>query len=399
MLKSAGITSMGGYIPAKEAPEKTRKELVEYLRKETLLYPEYIEEIEDTGHLPGSIETNYDGWESQPWFESWLKKLPPKKQDDPFQGRKERRRVPLDPVSVRESIHPHPMLSSDAETLAGALAIFNSGSDKNEIDLVLVHSLVPDLHVPMNASLVQYKLGLKNAAAYNIDTCCSSFISMMEIAMTYVRCGMKKKVLIIGSSLDSHIMDKSTYYSPITGDGIIAAIIAEVEDDCGYISSHAKSRGQRHKAIIFKKRCPELLITTSQGHTYEQEFVTFNDRTALKEIALNAPEDMTGVVVETLKKAGLSPTDIDFIVMHQPSAWITKVWCEAIGVPLNKSYETYANYGNLAVGSVAVNLIEAVEKGLIKEKDRVMAASSGVGANHIALLQKISPQLIKNNKL
>ena len=91
--------------------------------------------------MPGRIETNYDGWESRPWYES----LPPKKRKNPFQGARERRRVPMDPVSLKKSVHPHPMLSSDAETLAGALAIFNGGIDKEKIDLVLCSSLVPDL--------------------------------------------------------------------------------------------------------------------------------------------------------------------------------------------------------------------------------------------------------------
>lgn len=426
VLRSVGLIGMGGYVPAKKVPNDKCKQLVKFLRKETLLYPEYIDEIEESGHLPGTIETNYDGWESKPWYKSWLEHFPPKKKEKIdaiseeiekekdevrkkkleeeklkliFQKREERRRVPMDPVSMRESIQPHPMLSSDAETLAGALAIFNTGIDKDEIDLVLVHSLVPDFHVPMNASLVQHKLGIKNTAAFNIDTCCSSFVSMLEIAMTYVRCGLKKNVLVIGSSLDSIIMDKTTYYSVVPGDTAVAGIVSEVEDSYGYISSYARSEGDRHKAIIFKHRSPELLLTTSQGSHYEQEFVTFHDHTALKEIAKHAPEDMAIVVKKALQMAGLSAADIDFVVMHQPSHWATKAWCDVLGVPMDKNYETYEKYGNLAVASVAVNLLEAIELGKIKEGDRVMTASSGVGSNHIAVFQRISPLLIKNNRL
>ncbi len=200
-LTNAGLVAMGGYLPAKPVPENKVDALVSFLRKETLLYHEYVDEIAQTGCLPGRIETNYDGWESQPWFDEWVSRLPSKKQANPFQGAVERRRVPMDPVSVKKSLHPHPMLSSDAETLAAALAIFNSGISKDDIDLVLCSSLVPDLSVPQNASLVQHKLGLRNAGAYNVDTCCSLFITMTEIASTYVRAGMKKNVLVVGSSL------------------------------------------------------------------------------------------------------------------------------------------------------------------------------------------------------
>lgn len=399
MPKSAGLISMGGYLPAKEVPKNKRKDFVEYLRKETLLHPEYIDEIESTGQLPGRIETNYDGWESQPWFESWVETLPFKKRDDPFQGTKERRRVPMDPVSIKKSVHPHPMLSSDAETLAGALAIFNGRVNKDEIDLVLCSSLVPDLHVPLNASLVQHKLGLKNAGAYNVDTCCSSFITMSEIAMTYVRAGIKKKVLVIGSAIDSHINDKCSYFSVYIGDGVAAGIVGEVDDDYGYISSHSMSWGDRHKAIIFMKRKPNLLLTTQQGKTYEQEFVTFYNQENCKEIARNAPGDMAMTVNEVLEKSGKTLGDIDFFVTHQPVPWSPNAWREAVGIPESKFYESFEKYGNIAVASAPTNLLEAVELGLIKAGDNVMIASSGVGENYIALFQRIAPQFISSNRL
>lgn len=398
-LKSAGIIGMGGYLPAKEVPVNKIKQLTKFLKNETLLYPEYINDIEEKGHLPGRIETNYDAWESQPWFEAWLEKLPPKKRANPFQGAKERRRVPLDPVSVKRSFRPHPMLSSDAEALAGALAIFNSGVNKYDIDLVLCSSLVPDLHVPHNGSLVQHKLGLKNAGAYNVDTCCSSFVTMLEIAMTYVRMGVKHKVLVVGSALDSIINDKSSYFGVYIGDGAAAAVVGEVEEGYGYISSHSSSIGDRHKAIIFQKRRPELLITTQQGPTYEQEFVTFYDQDLCKMIAQNAPEDMAEVIHKTITKAGYNVADIDFFISHQPVPWAANAWREAVGVPVEKFYESFEKYGNMAVASAPTNLLEAVEQGLIKEGDKVIIASSGVGENHIALFHRVSPQLIKNNRL
>ncbi|NJO70364.1 MAG: hypothetical protein HC830_14750 [Bacteroidetes bacterium] len=136
--------------------------------------------------LPGRIETNEEGWKNQPWFDAWVESLPPKKRADPFQGTKERRRVPSDPESLRKSLYPHPMLPSDAETLAGALALFRSKITPDEIDLVLCHSQVPDHPLPQNTSLVQHKLKLKNAGAYGVDSCCSSFVTMTELACSLV---------------------------------------------------------------------------------------------------------------------------------------------------------------------------------------------------------------------
>lgn len=397
-LKNAGLISMGGYLPAKAVPANKKDNLVKFLRKETLLHHEYIDEIDQKGQMPGRVETNYDGWESQPWYDEWVSRLPPKKQANPFQGAVERRRVPMDPVSIKKSIHPHPMLSSDAETLAAAKAIYNAGIDKDEIDLVLCSSLVPDLPVPQNASLVQHKLGLKNAGAINVDTCCSSFITMMEIAMNYVRCGAKKKVLIVGSSLDSLINDKTTYYSVYIGDGAVAGIVGEVEDGYGYIASHSHSIGKRHKAIIFQKRAPKLLIPTSQGPNYEQEFVTFYDKDMQKEIAHETQNDIKRVSKKMFEQTQYTEKDIDFLVTHQPVPWTPESWRECLGVPKDRIYHSWEKYGNIAVASSAVNHMEAIEKGLIKAGDKTMIVSSGVGENHIALFHRISPLLVENVK-
>lgn len=397
-LINAGLISMGGYLPAKPVPKNKKDDLVGFLRKETLLHHEYIDEIEETGNMPGRIETNYDGWESQPWFDEWVAQMPPKKQANPFQGAVERRRVPMDPVSIKKSVHPHPMISSDAETLAAAKAIYNAGIDKDEIDLVLCSSLVPDLAVPQNASLVQHKLGLKNAGAYNVDTCCSSFITMMEMAMTYVRAGMKKKVLIVGSSLDSLINDKTTYYSVYIGDGAVAGIVGEVEEGYGYIASHSHSIGKRHKAIIFKKRQPQIFIPTNQGPTYEQEFVTFYDKEMQREIAHETQNDIMRVTDKMFAKTPYTAKDIDFLSTHQPVPWTPESWRECLNVPKNKIYQSFEKYGNIAVASSAVNHLEAVEKGLMKAGDKALIVSSGVGENHICLFHKISPTLVKNVK-
>jgi 3-oxoacyl-[acyl-carrier-protein] synthase-3 len=393
---SAGLISLSGYLPAKKLHNAQLTKFVRFLHDNTRLPKEYIAEVEQNGCLPGYVENNFDGWESKPWFTAWLNNLPSKKQSDPFQGAKERRRVPLDPSSIHNSIHPHPMLSSDAETLAGAMAIYNANINKDEIDLVLVSSLVPDRHVPLNASLVQYKLGLKNAGAYNIDTCCSSFITMLEIASTYVMLGIKKNVLIVASSIDSIICDKGTYYSAVTGDAAVAGIVSSVGQNYGYLSSYSSSDGGRHAAIIFKHRRPEISISTSQGPHYDQEFVTFNDENLCKEIAKNAEKDLAKVVDGALTKAKLTRSDIDFLVTHQPVAWAANAWRDALGVAENRAINTFEKYANIACCCVPVNLLEAIEQNLVKPGDRVVMASSGVGENHIALVQKLPNELIEN---
>jgi 3-oxoacyl-[acyl-carrier-protein] synthase-3 len=391
---STGLISMAAYRPAEKLEEKMSKALSEFLQNRTLLPKEYIETIEKTGCLPGKVESNYEGWESQPWYEAWLKSLPLKKQADPFQGTCERRRVPMDPSSVRESVYPHPMLPSDAEVIVSSMAILRSGMNPDDIDLVMAHSQVPDRPLPQNVSLIQYKLGLKNAGAYSLDTCCSSFVSMIEVAVALVKSGIKKNVLIVSSYIDSHVNDKSTHFSVDTGDGAAAGIISSC--DMGYLASHSSSHGDRHDGIVFETRLPLLYKGLHTSPDHRQLVTTFLNRKACKEIAVNADRDMLFVVSQALEKAEMKKDDIDFFVTHQPVAWTGETWRKAVGVPEDKFYETFRKYGNIATAAAATNFTEALEKNLIKTGDKVLIASSGAGENHIAVLHQVSPTLVEN---
>ena len=261
---------------------------------------------------------------------------------------------------------------------------------------MLVASQVSDLLLPSNASLVQHKLGLKNAGAYYVDTCCSSFVTMLEIAVALVKAQLKKKILIVASYIDSIVSDKTSYFSVNTGDAAAAAVIARVEDGYGFISSHSTSHGSRHDGVIFMRRPPELIRSTDHGHSNEQSFVTFYDQNANREIAANAQKDMSEVVNASLKKAGLVMSDVDFFVTHQPVYWASNAWRKGLCIPKEKFYETFETYGNIANCSAPVNLIEAIELKLIKAGDVVLIASSGAGENHIAVLERIDPPLISS---
>jgi 3-oxoacyl-[acyl-carrier-protein] synthase-3 len=395
-FNTPGFIALSAYLPAKEIPSKFRSQLVDFLRNHTLLQDEYIQVIEKEGVLPGSVETNEEGWLNQPWYEAWVNSMPEKKRADPFQGTKERRRVPLDPSSIRNSLHPHPMLPSDAEVIAASMAICSSGVNPDDIDLVLAHSQVSDRPLPQNTSLIQYKLKLKNAGAYGVDSCCSSFVTMTELACSLVATGIKKNILVVSSFIDSHVNDKSTHFSVDTGDGATAAIITRVDEGYGYLSSCSTSHGERHDGIIYENRSPQLLQRIDSGPTYSQLFTTFFNKEANKEIAKNAATDLKFVVEKSLEKANLTISEIDFFVTHQPVAWAGNVWREAIGMPENKFYQSFEKYGNIATSATATNLMEAIEKGLIKGDDKVIIASSGAGENHICIVMKISPVMVKN---
>jgi 3-oxoacyl-[acyl-carrier-protein] synthase-3 len=393
--KGVGLVSLAAFMPAKKIAKDKVFQIKNYLTEYTRLNKSYIDMISDDGVLPGIVESNYDGWQSKPWFDAWVGSMSDKKKQDPFQGTKERRRVPLDPNSVINSTNPHPMLPSDAETLAGGMALESAGIKPEEIDLLITTSQVPDRPLPPNSSLVQYKLKLDNAGAYAMDTCCSSFVSALETAISFVLSGIKDRVLIVSSYIDSHVTDRSDYFSVNTGDGAIAAVVSAVEDGYGYISSSSRSDGMLHDAIIFQKRRPGLANNSSLGPSLVQEFTTFYNQDSCKAIAKNATRDLSLVVHGALEKADSNIEDIDFLVTHQPVQWAPDAWRQDLGVSLEKFHHTFEKYGNVANCCAPVNLLDAIENGKVKGGDRVMISSSGAGENHIAVYLKVEDQLIK----
>lgn len=394
-LVPVGLVTLGAYLPAKNVAPSELPLLVDFLRKKTLLPEEYIQTIELTGTLPGKVETNEEGWKNQPWYDAWVESLPLKKRENPFQGTKERRRVPLDPESVKKSLIPHPMMPSDAETLAGALAMYKSKITPAEIDLVLCHSQVPDHPLPQNASLVQHKLKLSNAGAYNIDSCCSSFVTMTELACSLVRSGVKRNVLVISSFLDSHVNDRTTHFSVDTGDAAVAGIVSVTKEGYGYLASHSISHGSRHNGIIYQRRQPLLMKRLDSGPDYSQAFTTFYNPDANKEIAANSTHDMQEVIGRCMEKADLTLNDIDFMVTHQPVSWAGNAWREAVGMAEDKFFETFQKYGNIATCAAPANLLEAIECKKMVEGDKVIFASPGAGENHICVIMRISPELVE----
>lgn len=395
-MKNAGLVSLAGYLPGTSLSEVQSKKLCAYLREHTILKEDYVSMIETEQKMPGYVESNYDGWISQPWYEEWLMQLPEKKRKDPFQGAEERRRVPMDPMSVRKSTHPHPMLPSDAETIAGAMALLKWGKPKEEIDLVMVHSQVQDRPLPSNASLVQHKLQLTNAGAYSLDSCCSTFVTLVEVASALVNAGIKKNILVVNSILDSMINDKSTYYSICTGDAACAAVISKVDDCYGYEGSYSLSRGELHDGIVFHRRSPLLNVEVSCQPSFEQDFVTFLNPEACRTIGAKATEYLENVVNKLVEKTGIPVKEADFLVTHQPVAWAPMAWRDSLGFTPQQHLSTYEKYGNIATCSVPANLLLAIETGMVKAGQRVLMASSGAGENHIALYEKLSAQLVDN---
>lgn len=319
-------------------------------------------------YIPENIRKN-DFWNNIP-----IQKHP--KGRNSFEGIEERR-------AFDENVLP-----SDLEIIAGKRAIEDAGISPDDIDLVIVHSMLQDELIPGNASLIQYKLGLKNAGAWNMDTCCSSFVTMAVTAANLIANKEFRNILIISSVIHSRMTYYTDYYSPWLGDGIGAVVIGQVPDDRGYIASYCTSQGYYHNAFTLTERMPINQQTRTHYETMPCKPVLTFTQEKTTQVGRNSNDDMKEILDGVLHKADMTAENIDLFLSHQPCHWAHDVWRDSIGVPKEKGYQTYRKYGNMASAVIPINLFEARNNGMIKDGDNLLMASSGAGKNHISAIFK-----------
>ncbi len=300
----------------------------------------------------------------------------PKNGKDPFYGIEERR------------VFDENMLPSDAEVIAGKKAIEDAGLTCDDIDLVMVQSMIQDEILPGNASLVQHKLGLENAGAWNVDTCCSSFVTMTTIAANLIALKQYKKILIITSAFNSQLADYSDYLCIYLGDGAGAVVMGEVPDNRGFIASHCTSNGTYHEAFTLTERLPYNVERTRHYKSSEAKALLTVNAEKAHQLGKHSVEDMKKALDKVLEKTDLTGSDINLFLSHQPCHWAHSAWRDSVNIQEECSYQTFMKYGNLASATVPINLYEAKNKGMLKDGDNLFIASSGAGENHVAVVFK-----------
>ncbi|WP_421811251.1 3-oxoacyl-ACP synthase III family protein [Flagellimonas sp.] len=281
----------------------------------------------------------------------------------------------------------HVVKGTDTTTTMGVKAakkaIERAGIDKNDIDFIVFATLSPDYYFPGPGVLVQRDLGLKTIGALDVRNQCSGFVYGISVADQYIKSGMYKNVLVIGSELHSHGLDMTTRgrgVSVIFGDGAGAAVLTREEDNSkGILSTHLHSEGQHAEELS--------LIAPGMGKRWVNDIIADNDPEDTSYypymngqfVFKNAVVRFSEVIMEGLSKNNLAPTDIDMLIPHQANLRISQFIQKKFGL---KDYQVFNNimkYGNTTAASIPIALTEAWEEGKIKEGDLVVLAAFGSG--------------------
>ena len=274
--------------------------------------------------------------------------------------------------------------ASDMAVKAARRALDNAGLQPEDIDLIIVATITPDMFFPSTACQVQHKLGIKHIPAFDISVACSGFIYGMAIADQFIKSGSYKHALVIASEKLSAVTDWEDRATCILfGDGSGAAILGRV-DDGGILGVHLGADGDKGDLLQLPaggSRMPASKKTVEgKLHTIKMEGnVLFK----------HAVKIMAEAALAVTQPLGLKGDDIDLIIPHQANLRILNALAKRMGVdPAKKLYLNIEKYGNMSAASSAVALCEAVELGRIKKGDIVLMDAFGGGLTWGALIIK-----------
>jgi len=266
---------------------------------------------------------------------------------------------------------------------AAEIAIERSGVAKEDIDFVVFATLSPDYYFPGPGVLVQRDLGLRTVGALDVRNQCSGFIYALSVADQYIKTGMYKNVLIIGSEVHSTGLDMTSRgrgVSVIFGDGAGAAVLSREEDlTKGILSTHLHSEGQHAEELIVKapgmggRWVTDILADNDPDD--ESYFPYMNGQFVFK----NAVVRFSEVINEGLEANNLDVSDIDMLIPHQANLRISQFIQKKFNLTDDQVYNNIQKYGNTTAASIPIALTEAWEKGKIKSGDTVVLAAFGSG--------------------
>lgn len=265
--------------------------------------------------------------------------------------------------------------ASDLGTRAAQKALAAAKVKPEEIDLIIVATITPDMFFPATACLIQKNLGAVKAAAFDLSAACSGFLYALAAGSQFIATGVYKTVLVVATEVLTKIVNWEDRNSCILfGDGAGAAVLQPVEEGAGFLSFDLGADGTGEDLLKIPaggSRKPACLETVRN----KEHFLVMSGNEVFK-FAVKIMEDTS---VKALKKAGLSPEDIDYLVPHQANTRIIEAARKRLGLAADKVHLNLDRYGNMSSASIPVALVEAVEKGYIHKGDLVVLVGFGAG--------------------
>lgn len=265
--------------------------------------------------------------------------------------------------------------TSDLASKAAMRAIEMAGIEPNQIDLIIVATITPDMPFPSTACLVQKKIGAKRAAAFDIEAACSGFIFALEIGQQFIMSRTYDTVLVIGAEKLSSIIDWTDRNTCVLfGDGAGAAILQNRANSHGLLTACMGADGTKAELLLMPgggSRCP----ASAESVAARLHYLRMDGKETFK----NAVNAMLTAAQESLRRCEIDITKIKCVIPHQANRRIIDAVGERLGAHSDQLFINLHKYGNTSAASVAIALDEAVQSGRVQKGDLLLLIVFGAG--------------------
>ena len=270
--------------------------------------------------------------------------------------------------------------ASDLALPAAKMALEQAGRDVKDVDAVIFATLSPDVYFPGSACLLTHKMGLPGVPALDVRNQCSGFLYSLSIADAWIRGGVYRNVLVVGSEVHStgvEFSERGRDVAVLFGDGAGAVLVGEAtRPDQGVraIELHADGSGAQDlwveaPASMFMPRLTKEML--DEGRHYP--------RMNGKQVFRWATEKMPEVSHAVVAKSGLTMADVDLFVPHQANMRINQMVAAKLGIREDRVVHNIERYGNTTAATIPIGISESWREGKIREGSRVLMAAFGAG--------------------
>jgi len=265
--------------------------------------------------------------------------------------------------------------TSDMAAKAAGRAMKMAGVTAEQIDLIIVATITPDMPFPSTACLVQHKIGAKRAAAFDLEAACSGFIYGLEVAQQFIMSHTYDTVLVIGAEKLSSIVDWDDRNTCVLfGDGAGAAVLQNRPDAHGLLTAAMGADGEKADLLFMPgggSRCP----ATKESVDARLHYLRMEGKETFK----NAVQAMCSAAQEVLKRCEIDITKIKCVIPHQANRRIIDAVSDRLGATPEQVFVNLHKYGNTSAASVAIALDEAVASGKVQRGDLILLVVFGAG--------------------
>jgi 3-oxoacyl-[acyl-carrier-protein] synthase-3 len=291
----------------------------------------------------------------------------------------------LERVGIRERhIADKGVAASDLAVAAVKNLIESHPFDLQEVDLILVGTVTPDMMYPSTACLVQHKLGIENTWGFDVSAGCSGFVYALNTGVKFVESGQYKKVLVIGSDVNSSMTDYTDRsVCIIFGDGAGAVLLEPCADGEGVIDQVAQVEGMGGQ-YLFMPGGGSLNPASHETVDQKMHYIHQDGKNVFK-YAVKKMAEMTERVLERNKLTG---KDVDCFIAHQANRRIITATADRLGMPLEKVVINIDRFGNTTAGTIPIAMRTAIDEGKLRKGGMLLIASVGAGFTSGATLMR-----------